>query len=556
MSRRSGAVSGRDCGVGLPPDQRGDGVDADEVVLLEEHRRLRQAESIGRLGSWVLDVAGQVVTWSAGLSQLLGVDPTVATGPLGRSLDLVHADDAAAVRATFKTWADTGGTRQIRCRVKRVNDGAWRWMNARGEAVVEDGRVVRIVGVVADVTDQVEADEASGSARSFQQAVMTASPDVMFVWDLPSQSAVWTNRRLTDELGYTDPQTHDGDANPADRLVAADLRASYDATLVAAYAALNDDAAQLDLPLTHANGTRRWYSRRIAPLHRDEHGVVTQVVGVLRDTTDAMAAQDALRESENRFRQLADNVEVAFSLRTWDPAAFLYVSPGYAKIFGYDPGSLSESPTQSLNHIHPEDRARFMSDYWAPSRAGHSVRVEYRIVRADGEIRWLRATSSPVAAGEGEPRRSAAIVADITDSRQAEDTLRAAQKAEAASAAKNEFLGRMSHELRTPMNAILGFAQLLEMDATPGPEHDAVQHILRRGRHLISLIDDVLDIASIEGDRLELNLEPLSVSTLILETTALCLRWPRRRGSSWSTTPTGTASGGCGPTPAGYARCC
>ena len=79
----------------------------------------------------------------------------------------------------------------------------------------------------------------------------------------------------------------------------------------------------------------------------------------------------------------------------------------------------------------------------------------------------------------------------------------------------------MSHELRTPMNAILGFAQLLELDAEPGPQQEAVQHILRGGRHLISLIDDVLDIASIEGDRLELDMESVLTSDLLLETTAL-----------------------------------
>ena len=493
-----------------------------ERVLLEEHHRVQRAEFIGQVGSWELDLTTDIVTWSAGLSRLMGREPVACASDLDATMANIHADDREAARVALQVCARTGEPQRLRYRINRGGDGVIRWMDTRTEALYEDGRVVRIDGVVADVTEQAEAEQASASARSFQQAVMTASPDIMFVWDLPSQSAVWTNRRLTDELGYTDAQHQDATVDAIDRAVPAELRGNYEATVLATVAALSDDATELDLPVLHADGTRRWYSRRIAPLHRDENGTVTQVVGVLRDTTETMQTQQALRESESKFRQLADNIDVAFTLRTWEPDEFLYVSPGFERIFGYDPLSAAEPPTQTLNRIHPEDQARFMSDYWAVCRAGRPVRHEYRIVRPDGEIRWVRATSSPVAtSGDGEPRRSASIVADITESRQAEAALLSAQQAESASAAKNEFLGRMSHELRTPMNAILGFAQLLELDADPGPQQEAVQHILRGGRHLISLIDDVLDIASIEGDRLELNEELVSVSNLLVETTAL-----------------------------------
>lgn len=492
-----------------------------ERSLVEEHRRLRRAESIGHVGSWELDVATEVVTWSPGMSRLLGQKPATFVGDLGPSMTTVHADDVEAAQAALRTCARTGSPQQMRYRITRENDGATRWMDARSEAVYKEGRVVRIEGVVADVTEQVEVEQVSTSARSFQQAIMTACPDIMFVWDLPSQSMVWANRRLVDELGYTDARAQDGADSPADRVVTADLESNYDTAISATRAALNDDATELELPLMHADGTRRWYSRRIAPLHRDENGAVTQIVGVLRDTTEPTAVRDALRESEAKFRQLADTVDVGFTLRTWEPDEFLYVSPGFEKIFGYNPATSSESPTQSLQRIHHEDRAGFLSDYWAVCRVGQPVQHEYRIVRPDGEIRWVRATSSPVPAGAGEARRSAAIITDITEKRRAEAALTAAQKAESASAAKNEFLGRMSHELRTPMNAILGFAQLLELDAAPGPQLDAVTHILGGGRHLVSLIDDVLDIASIEGDRLEMDVEAVSIAELLLETTAL-----------------------------------
>src|SRR4051794_16924149 len=95
-------------------------------------------------------------------------------------------------------------------------------------------------------------------------------------------------------------------------------------------------------------------------------------------------------------------------------------------------------------------------------------------------------------------------------------------EADRANQAKSEFLSRMSHELRTPLNAILGFAQILELDITPTPEQrESIQYILKGGRHLLELINEVLDIARIEAGRLDIALAPHSVRDLLDETTAL-----------------------------------
>ena len=108
---------------------------------------------------------------------------------------------------------------------------------------------------------------------------------------------------------------------------------------------------------------------------------------------------------------------------------------------------------------------------------------------------------------------------DVTAEKYAREHLRAAKEAaERANMAKSEFLSRMSHELRTPLNAILGFGQLLEMDvALPVRQSESVDHILKAGRHLLALIDEVLDISRIETGRLELTLEALPVDQVAAE---------------------------------------
>jgi PAS domain S-box-containing protein len=119
---------------------------------------------------------------------------------------------------------------------------------------------------------------------------------------------------------------------------------------------------------------------------------------------------------------------------------------------------------------------------------------------------------------------------DITARRQTEAALlQAKEEAERANAAKSEFLSRMSHELRTPMNAILGFGQLLQMDDLSTDQRDSVNHILKGGKHLLGLINEVLDITRVEAGKMETSLEPVLVDQVLAESLDLVQPLARRR---------------------------
>ena len=114
------------------------------------------------------------------------------------------------------------------------------------------------------------------------------------------------------------------------------------------------------------------------------------------------------------------------------------------------------------------------------------------------------------------------VFSDVTERRNTEHALHQAKEdAERANRSKSEFLSRMSHELRTPLNAILGFAQLLEMSKLSNRDQDSAKQILRAGRHLLELINEVLDIARIESGRLSLSIENVAPLEAIQETVAL-----------------------------------
>lgn len=154
------------------------------------------------------------------------------------------------------------------------------------------------------------------------------------------------------------------------------------------------------------------------------------------------------------------------------------------------------------------------------TRDGHYMEEAWRS-RKNGSRFWASVVITAQYDSSGALRGFSKITRDITDRRATEIALRTArEEAERASRAKSEFLSRMSHELRTPLNSILGFAQLLDMDSTLGQKAQ-IGHILRAGQHLLTLINEVLDIAKIEAGRLPLNIEPVPLALVLQEALTL-----------------------------------
>ena len=144
--------------------------------------------------------------------------------------------------------------------------------------------------------------------------------------------------------------------------------------------------------------------------------------------------------------------------------------------------------------------------------------IEYRVVHRGGASRWVSAVFVTELDDDGQPVAVLAYVVDVDDRRRAERAQRDAQRAaETANRAKSEFLSRMSHELRTPLNGVLGFAQLLEIEDLSDGQRDAVDHILKAGRHLLGLINEVLDISRIEAGELQLSPEPVLARDIVTE---------------------------------------
>ena len=287
--------------------------------------------------------------------------------------------------------------------------------------------------------------------------------------------------------------------------------------------------AALSAPWIHPYQRTRSDGRVLEVLtHAADDG---SVVRTYTDVTVQVQAQHALQESESRFRSMAD----AAPALIWLTAAYgraLWFNQRWLKYTGLT--LEAELARGWKGRLHPDDDARCRAAFTEAARLGTQYREEFRILHADGSAAWIEGHSIPRSSSEGAFDGFIVYGWDITERKAVREALLAAkEEAERANRAKSEFLSRMSHELRTPLNAVLGFAQLMQADAQEplGAAQSArVQELMRGGRHLLSLINDVLDLARIEAGALHLQLEPVTLASLVQECAGMVRTMASERG--------------------------
>ncbi len=193
----------------------------------------------------------------------------------------------------------------------------------------------------------------------------------------------------------------------------------------------------------------------------------------------------------------------------------VYVSPNMERVLGID---LEEKITTGTfeEWVHPEDLT-LVRETGARLSAGEPCdEIEFRLRQPNGSYKWVSALWMEDHAETGGRQPVVVYLNDITARRRSEEEIRKAQQvSEAANRSKSEFLSRMSHELRTPLNSVLGFGQLLEIDPLTPDQRESVEQIMHAGRHLLGLINEVLDITRIESGKLLLSSEPVPVVDLV-----------------------------------------
>lgn len=371
--------------------------------------------------------------------------------------------------------------------------------------IVENGHLVRIWGSSLDVTEGKRAEAALLKQTALLFGVTHSITDVVFAKDAEGRFTF---------------------ANPAALSIMGRPEAEVIGHTVLEWGDNPDEARALmendRRVLTEGNSITfeerfrtRLYDSKKSPL-RDASGMIVGLVGVARDMTDLKQTQGALRESEQRFRLMADSAPVLIWLAEAGKG-FTWFNQQWLTFTGRD--LLQELGDGWFDNVHPEDAARCRHLFQSGRERQAAFQIDFRLRRGDGLYRWVLTHAVPRFGQEGEYLGHIGTCLDITNRKEIEEhLLRAKAAAEAANQSKDDFLAALSHELRTPLTPVL----LLASEAMKDPSLDEEQredwHTVQKNVSLEArLVDDLLDLTRIARGKLSLQLQTLDAHAVITD---------------------------------------
>ncbi len=285
------------------------------------------------------------------------------------------------------------------------------------------------------------------------------------------------------------------------------------------------EAGRLEFHIVGLLGTPRWLDTHVVPL-RAADGSITAVLGVTRDVTEWKKTEQLLRQSEERLQSLLGAMEDVIWSSPLDLSALHYVSPSVAEIYGRPADEFLSRPSLWLEVVHADDRA-LAEQARRDLQATGEFDVEYRIVRRDGDLRWLHDRGRIIKDDAGHPLRIDGIASDITERKRLQAQLRRTERvAELGTVASG-----MAHEIGTPMNVILGRAEYLMERTKEEPVRKGLQTIISQVERITRVMNQLLafarrrpvehralDLRQIIEDNLEIFQERLSHSHITVET--------------------------------------
>lgn len=275
---------------------------------------------------------------------------------------------------------------------------------------------------------------------------------------------------------------------------------------------------EMEYRLRRHDGVYRWIQDCGTPWY-DENNTFQGFVGSCNDITERKDAAIKILETTKRF-ELAIN---GSSDGIWDwpdvSKNDQWWSPRLYQLLGYANEEVEATMSHLIYLLHPEDRERAIQNIHAHFEYNEPFDIEYRLKTKSGVYRWFNARASTERNEDGKAKRMAGSITDITARKKAEENISSAlKKAEQATATRSQFLANMSHEIRTPLTAMLGFAEaLLDGDVPQKEKKTILKTIISNGQHLLSLINDILDLSKIDAGALSIETTTFSLLTIVDE---------------------------------------
>lgn len=491
----------------------------------EKRRLLDMAEQMSGVGRWRYQVSTGKITWSDEVYRIHGVSRDDYDPDYDGAVGFYHPDDQAEISELLGRAVETGRDFDCELRIKRP-DGEQRDVACRATtAYGASGVVDTVYGVFQDITRQKQMVRNLEAGRDRAEELARRASFAEQVAGLGH----WRLDVATRAISWSDQMYHIYGLEPGSNVEVDTLQSLYhpdDAQVNAArIAQIEAGATSSDIVtrILRRDESVRWLRYNSRP-ERGPDGEVVAMVGTVHDITDQRAAENAIAESERRFRSLAVHAPDMITEMGLD-GVMTYVSPASQAILGFTPEEmLGRTP---FSFMHPDDAARVMEmcrQVLVSKGAVEPWSVEYRAYDKAGRERWME--SKPTFVADPASGRFIGLtdaMRDITRRKDLEAELRQARaEAEAATAVKTEFLANMSHELRTPLTSIIGFTRLAAEQSELAPlTRNYVERVGDASRALLCTVNDILDFSKLEAGQVSIQPEPVSLAQLTRATLEL-----------------------------------
>jgi len=399
------------------------------------------------------------------------------------------------------------------------------WDSISGQPVFNDhGKFTGYVGSTTNITARKNAELALLESQERLSLSLESGGIGTFSWDIKSGTHYWDDRNH--EIWGFEPGTYAGDVESdfLNNIHPEDADYVHEA-LAQVMAGTGDYDIEYriirpDKKIAHVHAA--------AIVTRDQENQPKRLIGVSHDITERKEVEEALAKSEQIYRSMLETSPMGVGIMNLDDSNINFVNDRLVEVMGVTREEL-DSRTKGDFWANAEDRETFVEGFL---HDGYITR-EVQFVKPDGTKYWCDLTWQYNPAFDGDVLF---WVYDISDRKIAESEMMLARdQAEAANNAKSEFLSAMSHELRTPLNSILGFSQILEADGKrtlDADQRESLFHIIRGGRHLLELINGVLDLSRIEVGHIEVSLGEVKIGDVLKECLSLIETQARDRDIS------------------------
>ena len=506
---------------GQPLALVGVGQDITERKLVEEKLRTSEEQFRTAISNFLTPISitriedGWGLYGNKALADLLGA-------PVETLIDQKVGDyyyNPAERDIVLETLQKDGIIKNREIRLKRY-DGSLFWANISISPITFFGKSALITGFY-DITERKKAEELLRQAN----AIVENSPVMLFRW-LAKEG--WPVDFVTDnvaQFGYTSDDFLSGQISYSDMIHPDDV--ARVAQEVESYSANGIDEYSQQYRLITKDGPVRWVEDRTT-IGRDETGQITHYQGLVWDSTERKRLEEELRNAAEFFNSVINAIPDPLFVKD-EQHRFIEFNDAFCKFMGrtaVELRGLSDYdfvPKEQANIFWKNDNKVFATE--------HPVENEEQLTDAYGNTRVILTKKAAFRLRSGERILTGAI-RDITGRKEAEEMLRQAkEEADAANRAKSEFLSRMSHELRTPLNGILGYAQaLIRKPALDRQTLAGLEVIQQSGQHLLTLINDILDLAKIEARKMELNITELHLDQFLQGVVGIIEMWAKDKG--------------------------